>query len=94
VISRCARRFGTPGVSRGQAAQRSPGIHGQSAQHRIGLGNKDQQIAFQLIERHLLTAESLCCASSSKRTSFPASGFRNFYTQQFIETLLAFRERE
>ena len=68
---------------------------GDWAQHRIGSWNKDQQIALQLIERHLLTGGRFVFRQFVEAHQLHRLlRFRNFYAQQFIETLLAFRERE
>ena len=65
------------------------------SQHRIGLGNKEQQIAFQLIERHLFTGGKFVLRKFVQAHQLHRLlGFRNFHAQQFIKTLLAFRERE
>ena len=65
------------------------------AQHRIGLGNEEHQIAFQLIERHLLTGGKFVLRQFVQAHQLHwLFRFRNFHAQQFIKALLAFSERE
>src|SRR5436309_15172344 len=68
---------------------------GDWAHNRISLGNKEEQIALQLLERHLLTGgrfvlrefvEAYCLDRLVR--------FQDFEAQQFVQTPLTFSEGE
>ena len=65
------------------------------AQYRIGLGNNEHQIAFQLIERNLFTVGKFVLRQIVQPQQLQRLvRFGDFHAQQFIKALLAFGERE
>jgi hypothetical protein len=59
------------------------------------LGNKEQQIAFQLVERQLLTGGQFVLRELVQPHHLHRLvGLRDLEAQQFIEAPLAFGERE